>query len=283
MLHWLRCMAHPDGEIGFFNDAAPGIAPQNAQLESYARRLGVVAEAPARDSILLLSPSGYVRASHGAMLALIDVAPVGPDYLPGPAHADTLSFELSLAGRRVVVNGGTSCYGASAERLRQRGTAAHSTVQLGGVDSSEVWSGFRVGRRARPFDVKVSAAEVQASHDGYAWLPGMPVHRRVWRFESDAMEVQDELLAGSHPAVARFHLAPGVTATQAGSEGWNLHRGERSVARVQCLVGRCEVTQSTHSPAFGVVVPTQTLTVHLVAGRASTRWSWSSGAHPLSE
>ena len=45
---------------------------------------------------------------------------------------------------------GTSTYERDSERLRQRGTAAHNTVQLGGVDSSEVWSGFRVGRRARP-------------------------------------------------------------------------------------------------------------------------------------
>jgi hypothetical protein len=31
---------------------------------------------------------------------ILDVAPVGPDYLPGHAHADTLSFELSLFGQR---------------------------------------------------------------------------------------------------------------------------------------------------------------------------------------
>ena len=283
MLHWLRCMSHPDGEIGFFNDAAPGIAPQNAELELYAKLLGVVAEPPGVKGTLLLEPSGYARASHGTMLALMDVAPVGPDYLPGHAHADTLSFELSLAGRRVVVNGGTSCYGISAERLRERGTAAHSTVQLGSVDSSEVWSGFRVGRRARAFGVTVSAIEVRASHDGYAWLPGKPVHQRTWRFETGGMVVEDEVLGGPYPAVARFHLAPGVTAQPADSTHWDLCRDEQWLARVQCLVGRCEVLPSTHAPAFGVVVATQTLTVHLAGGRAITHWTWSTGAHSLSE
>ena len=81
-------------------------------------------------------------------MALLDVAPVGPDYLPGHAHADTLSFELSLFGQRVLVNSGTSQYEAGPERSRQRGTAAHNTVIVDGHDSSEVWAGFRVARRA---------------------------------------------------------------------------------------------------------------------------------------
>ena len=53
---------------------------------------------------------------------ITDVGAIGPDYLPAHAHADTLSFELSLFGRRVVVNGGTSRYATGprrdAERLR---------------------------------------------------------------------------------------------------------------------------------------------------------------------
>ena len=74
------------------------------------------------------------RATATAMLRWLaamthpDVALIGPDYLPGHAHADTLSFELSLFGQRVIVNGGTSRYGSGPERLAERGTAAHSTV-----------------------------------------------------------------------------------------------------------------------------------------------------------
>ena len=142
MLFWLRCMAHPDGGISFFNDAAHGIAPSNAEIERYAAQMGVRAAVPVPEGITPLVASGYVRVSRGPAVALLDAAPIGPDYLPGHAHADTLSFELSLGTRRVVVNGGTSCYGLSAQRLLERGTAAHSTVQVAGQDSSEVWSGF---------------------------------------------------------------------------------------------------------------------------------------------
>ena len=45
-------------------------------------------------------------------------------------------------------------YEPSAERNRQRSTGAHSTVEVNGLDSSEVWGGFRVGRRARPREVR---------------------------------------------------------------------------------------------------------------------------------
>jgi len=283
MLHWLRCMSHPDGDIALFNDAATGVAPSNAELTRYGAELGVADTTPLAEGTLLLEPSGYVRAGRGAMVALIDVAPVGPDYLPGHAHADTLSFELSLHGQRVVVNGGTSRYGLGPDRLRERGTAAHSTVQVAGIDSSEVWSGFRVGRRARPFDVTVTDDVVQASHDGYSWLAGRPVHRRTWRFETDGMVVEDEVLGGDYPAVARFHLAPGVTAQALDHEHWSLLRGGQAVALVHCNLGRCEMLLGKHAPAFAVVVLTQTLTVHLDRGRAKTRWSWRNGAHPLFE
>ena len=56
-----------------------------------------------------LQPSGYVRIDAPDTSAFIDVAPIGPDYLPGHAHADTLSFEFSAFGQRVFVNSGTRC------------------------------------------------------------------------------------------------------------------------------------------------------------------------------
>ena len=63
------------------------------------------------------------------LTAILDVAEVGPSYQPGHAHADTLSFELSLYGQRVLVNSGTSQYGNDAERYRQRSTGAHDAHQ----------------------------------------------------------------------------------------------------------------------------------------------------------
>ena len=63
---------------------------------------------------------------------ILDAARVGPDYIPGHAHADTLAFELSLDGRRLVTNGGTSTYALAALRAQERSTAGHATVEIDG-------------------------------------------------------------------------------------------------------------------------------------------------------
>ena len=54
---------------------------------------------------------------RGDSLLIGDCAQLGPDYLPGHGHADTLSFEFSVGGRRVFVNTGTSRYGLDSRRL----------------------------------------------------------------------------------------------------------------------------------------------------------------------
>ena len=173
MADWLEGMLHPNGQIPFFNDAAMGIAPAPLSILAYAHNLGVIRHI-ADGAMQHYDASGYVAIRQHGQVALLDVAPVGPDYIPGHAHADTLSFEWSLGSQPVLVNSGTSEYGLGEERERQRGTAVHNTVVVNGENSSEVWSGFRVARRARPFDINLgragSCSIVRASHDGYQRL-----------------------------------------------------------------------------------------------------------------
>jgi uncharacterized heparinase superfamily protein len=282
MLHWLRCMSHPDGELSLFNDAAAGIAPARAELEAYAARLGVVAAEPPAQGLTDLPASGYVRAARGPAVAFLDLAPLGPDYLVGHGHADTLAFELSLHGRRMIVNGGTSCYGLSAQRLRERGTAWHSTVQVDNADSSEVWSGFRVGRRARVLMRRIDGWTVAGTHDGWRALPGAPRHERRWSFDSDCLVVDDRLQPAARPAVARYHLAPGLALGAAGERRWTVTAPEGPLADVFVEAGEAAVKPSQHAPRFGVLLPAQALVVALHDGQARTRWVWRTDAHPLS-
>ncbi|MEO1746982.1 MAG: heparinase II/III family protein, partial [Pseudomonadota bacterium] len=103
MTAWLSAMSHPDGKVSFFNDTAFKIAPENTELFEYADRLGFPISA-STNSLTHLSASGYVRAESGPAVLIADVARVGPDYLPGHAHADTLSFEFSAFDQRVFIN-----------------------------------------------------------------------------------------------------------------------------------------------------------------------------------
>jgi uncharacterized heparinase superfamily protein len=275
MLRWLQAMTHPDGRLARFNDSAHGIAPDNDELYRYAEALGLKLPPLAPQGLLHLPDSGYVRVDRGPAVAFLDVAEIAPDYLPSHAHGDSLSFELSVHGLCVVTNGGTSCYGTGARRLQERGTALHSTVQVAGANSSEVWSSFRVGRRARPRDLQVSADYVCASHDGYRSLPGRPLHRREWRFGAGTLDVEDTITAERLPAVARYHLAPGLSVQPVGEQTWRVAAQDRVLANVEVLNGHGALEPSSFAPEFGVVLPTQCLAVQCAAGRALTRWTWA--------
>lgn len=277
MLGWLSAMTHPDGEIAFFNDAATGVAARPNALRVYGERLGLVSGATA-GRLIPLPDSGYVRLSAGGAVCLADVAPVGPDYLPGHAHADTLSFELSVGGRRLLVNSGTSVYGSGPERSRQRGTAAHNTVTVDGTDSSEVWSGFRVARRARPFDVRHGlegeTVWLRGAHDGYLRLPRKLVHRRIWRLRPGELTVRDELDGRFGVASARFHLHPDVmVAATDGSSCWLRDAAGREIG-FAADGGTLRVEPSTYHPGFGVSVPSRCLVVDFERPRCECRLTW---------
>jgi uncharacterized heparinase superfamily protein len=277
MLYWLAAMTHPDGEIALFNDAAIGIAPNLARLAVYAATLNIDAVAPIAAPLTALPDSGYLRAQQGDAILIADAGEIGPDYLPGHAHADTLSFELSVFEQRIVVNSGTSEYGLGAERLRQRGTAAHNTVQIDGADSSEVWGGFRVARRARPVGLSVSetgdAVEVVCAHDGYRRLSGRPLHRRGWRITAQGLRVSDVIEGGFAEAVARYHLHPAVVAS--GDNGCGVLRlSGGHTMRWSVTGGMARITPSTWHPEFGQSIASQCIELVFDGPLATIEFTW---------
>ena len=286
MLAWLGAMTHPDGEIALLNDSAFGGASAPATLAEYAERLGIE---PYRASELVdaksgsvrirhLEATGYIRVDWGEMTAFLDTAPIGPDYLPGHAHADTLSFELSLGGQRVIVDSGVSCYGEGAERLRQRGTAAHNTVEIDGQDSSEVWSGFRVAQRAYPLNLRIDAAEgiISCAHDGYRRLPGQPLHRREWRFGNNSLTVWDVIEGRYSEATGRFHFHPAVSIVKSRDRALfsiALTGGGKLSCNVQHGCG--QLVPSTYHPEFGLNFQNQCLEIQLNDNVSCVTFNWS--------
>jgi uncharacterized heparinase superfamily protein len=256
MGRWMMAMSHPDGEISFFNDAAIGIASSPSALCSYCKQLGVLLNEDKSDIVYLVD-SGYVRVKIGLAVLIIDVAKIGPDYLPGHAHADTLSYELSLSGRRVLVNTGTSRYGLGAQREWERSTAAHNTVDIDGQSSSEVWAGFRVARRAYPFDVFIrrvgGSIIVEAAHDGYSRLSGQPIHRRRWTIEGNQLVVDDRIEGRFSQAISRVYLHPDLNNSYTGLVGQMQHI-DRTLSW-ESTVPDTVIESTVWHPEFGVSVP----------------------------
>jgi len=154
------------------------------------------------------------RNASGSASAVIDVGNPCPEALPAHAHADLFSFELCLDGRRTIVDSGVFEYAAGKWRDYFRSTRAHNTVEVEGCDQSEMWSSFRVARRARPlfatFMEVPSLVVVESEHDGYERLPERVRHRRkfVW-LDGAGIAVIDELSGrGTVTATSRIHLHP---------------------------------------------------------------------------
>lgn len=263
-LVWLKVMTHPDGEISFFNDSAIGVAASLAEIESYAKSCGITLENDVEHRLDTLADSGYSRITMQEHVAIFDHGPIGPGYLPGHAHADTLSIEWSVSCQRVLVNSGTSLYGISHERSRQRKTAAHNTVELNGEDSSEVWGGFRVARRAQCVleDVIDSDENIMlvASHDGYKRLPGKPIHRRKLTSNNVGVEITDEIEGAFQEAYSFYHLHPDVEVNVINSNTLRLGLLDGK----QVLVTSTQdlrVEASTWHPEFGATMPNKRIAI----------------------
>ncbi|MCR4348001.1 MAG: heparinase II/III family protein [Sulfuricaulis sp.] len=291
-LTWLAAMSHPDGRIAFFNDSAFDIAPDPEAIKAYAASLGCKAEPVSlrslrgdrKVSFQWLGNSGYCRVEMSdGDVALLDMARIGPDYLPAHGHADTLSFELSLFGRRVFVNSGTSQYGEGVERQRQRSTAAHNTVVVDGEPSSEVWGGFRVARRAFPSKPYITeddeSAVVVASHDGYKRLQGKAIHRRSWTFTRRSLVMHDSITGNFQSAVVRFYLHPDIGIDRRHLSDCQLlliSDSEKTIRfGVQGADG-IELVESTWHPKFGTSVPNICIVAKLSGHNLTTRIEWGS-------
>jgi uncharacterized heparinase superfamily protein len=275
MMAWLEAMSHPDGGPAFFNDAAFGISPTAAQLREYAARLGVPLEPRRNAGVHRLMPSGYISIASPPFFLVCDVAPIGPDHLPAHAHADTLSFEMSFKGRRVFVNSGTSEYGVGAERQRQRGTAAHNTLVIDGENSSEVWAGFRVARRARARLLGVheegSQIRVAGEHDGYRRLRGKNLHRRSWTLSARGLVIEDTVEGRFQSATCLLHLHPDIRVQRGSGPGLQLSAPGGVLLELSFEgASAVDVAESTWHPEFGLALTSRCIVARLDGPRLVT-------------
>ena len=171
--------------------------------------------------------SGY--AAHGGLAVLrdgnrrvtVDVGPLGYLSTAAHGHADALSVTVSDRGHELIVDPGTgSFYGNPAVRAVHRGTRAHATVCVDGVDQSVMGGPFFWRRHARTtiYAVDSDRGLVDAEHDGYRRLHDPVVHRRwVVATPAESTVVVIDLIAGrsEHEVTVSWPLHPDLDATRA--------------------------------------------------------------------
>jgi hypothetical protein len=152
--------------IPIMQDSAYDIALSVSDILEYSKRL-LGQDYPSRSNELL--DSGYRRLNCGNFTLFANVGSINPSYQPGHAHSDELNFEFFYKGTPLIVDTGVSTYEKNERRLLERSTSSHNCV-VSGSNSSDVWSGFRVGKRAK---VKIDLDDHQklkAEHDGFGTI-----------------------------------------------------------------------------------------------------------------
>ena len=265
----LGVMTHPDGDIALFNDSWLGEAPPGHAL---------TAAEGADSGTLALDHSGYVQLRSGEDAAIFDCGACGPDDNPAHAHADFLAVELSVAGRRFLVDFGVPTYSAGALRDMARSASAHNGPRFEDIDPMEFWLSFRVGRRGRAHrltgldhtpDTPLWCAGWQ---NGYSTIAAT-VARWLALYPGRGLLIVDVWLGGAgHEAVADFLVSDPWVPGPPGR--FEVAEGEiRQEVRFDAVAGSIEdPAPAQHWPRFGEPRPAHRLRVRPI-GHGESRWA----------
>lgn len=153
--------------------------------------------------------------THAEVRLTVDAGPLGLKSIAAHGHADALSFTLSVGGLEFLVDPGTYAYHSQAAwRQYFRGTAAHNTVRVDGLDQSESGGNFMWLRKARAGCTRWSAEPLEdlfeGWQDGYRRLadPVMHYRRIVLRKAARLVSIEDTLcMSAAHDIELRFHCS----------------------------------------------------------------------------
>ena len=316
MLDFLEAIRLQDGQYPLWNDCAYNVAPSLNSTRDWIRplcgqpRISKLPELQARllqsaniealeaqsslpeTSSSHLASSGYHILRQGNLEVTFDCASPCPKELPPHAHADCLSTDVYWQGQPVMVETGTSQYGSGPIRSYERSTQAHNTIALSSssdregtakldfMSQSEIWSSFRVGRKAQPFGQNWGHDQcwqwTQAGHDGYLRMTFQTSHHRWIGISENIVVVLDHLAATptkTRSAIrwrSHFHLAPGIQLSSAATSTKFMGKLDEHSIYMQ-LVGTTQQDQvdvfspatsvSWYAPEFGKRLPRSLLQI----------------------
>jgi hypothetical protein len=205
---------------------------------------------------------------------VIDAGPQGTGR-SGHGHADSLSLKLSFNNRPWLVDAGTFVYiSPGSERNAFRGTRAHNTLSVDGLDQAQpegpfAWSALP-NTRADSWIPAATFTFFAGSHSGYQRLAQPVRHRRfVFHLHGSFWLVRDVAEGtGSHRFETSWHFAPDLTVSavenkfvaspprdsRPGPDG-----GRLTMLPVPDAPWTCDLITQQVSPAYGAIVPAAVL------------------------
>ncbi|HEY0681385.1 MAG TPA: alginate lyase family protein [Steroidobacter sp.] len=212
--------------------------------------------------------------THREVRIVADAGPLGYLSIAAHGHADALSFTLSAGGREILIDPGTYAY--HTQRLWRdyfKGTSAHNTIRIDGVDQSVSGGNFLWVKHARAQVLAVERTPLAdrwvASHEGYGRLKHPVIHRRELLFDKQQsrLQVTDELLGvGTHEVEMFWHFAE-QCAVVANGRGVRVSCGDVLLSMTLPEELRCNVYRGVEKPeptgwisrSFDSKVPTTTV------------------------
>lgn len=204
MLGWIDQMSFRNGDLAHFNDSTDHQAYSKKQILQMAQKCGISEYSPT-----ILNESEYRRFENENASLLVDASGIKPDYQPGHAHADSLSFILYSHGKPIVIDPGVSTYEAGKRRNWERSTKAHNTVTFREQNTADVWGKFRVGKRPNVKMVEESDAECILRLRHKLESGDLFEHHRKFHFSHEYVEIFDSVTL-NEPVEGRIHLHPGI-------------------------------------------------------------------------
>jgi len=240
---------------------APGVFPRRPTINRKPKQLEIFEQ------------TGYsvINSPKGVKLTF-DYGPLGMAPLYNHGHADALSITLSKNGKGLLVDPGTYRYNGVPEFRRYfKGTRAHNTVTIDGLDQAVQETGFIW---SRPYESVLEKSEekdgevvIQASHNGYSALKEPVLHKRtVLYFDKTGFVVKDAFSGeGLHSFELNFHLHPNAVCNE--EDGWLVidNQGERIFLKLlgnhsfKFYSGEENPPFGWYSPAYGVKMKSSVL------------------------
>ena len=201
MLSCINEITFNNGDIPLLNDSAFNIYPTTKELIDYAKVLDL------NKIPIQLDESGYRKFENKYYECIMNVGGIKAHYMPGHAHSDILSFVLYINSQPFIIDTGVSTYDFSEQRILERSTKSHNTVQIDNFEQLEVWSSFRVANRVNAEILYDSVDRIEAILD-YKAIKSK--HNRCFKFEERFFKIIDAV-SSYYKSKAYLHFHPSIS------------------------------------------------------------------------
>jgi hypothetical protein len=200
--------------------------------------------------------AGLVVLVSDALYIVFDAGPFGSGSA-GHSHSDTLSLVIRAGTKEILADSGTYTYMADpAWRARFRGSEAHNTIRIDGLDQARPAGPFRWGDPPAVVLGKLSLTEAQDVVEAECRFHGFSHRRRLLFEKPDRLVINDDLIGPQGEYLVEQFWHPGADLCAVDSHTF-LIAGEVVLTLDQSLEVRSE--EGWTAPVYGHRVPAPVL------------------------